>query len=385
MGDAIVHRTNARSGLFGNPSDQYHGRCITFSLANFYAEVTLTPGPEPGIRIQPHPVHDSTEWGSMDELLSRTSTQGLYGGVRLLTAACKRFAEYCRDHGVRLEPPASRKGMGFTLSYETTVPRQTGMAGSSAIIYSTIKCLLDWYGLGPEDLPYAARPGLILSVEAGELGINAGLQDRVIQVYGGLVHLDFDAAHMKAHGGAGRYTRLDPALLPPLHIMYSENPSESGKVHSGVKARWMAGDPEVRALMTRVAQCGDEGLRLLTARGQAADGAEADRGEKRVHLEGDAREADGVSTQDRALADLMTANFRLRHALFGDEVLGARNLRMVELAKSAGAGVNFTGSGGATVVFCPRGRQQAEELRAAAEAEGFVLVEAVIGPETAPL
>lgn len=47
--------------------------------------------------------------------------------------------------------------------------------------------------------------------------------------------MDFDPEHMAAHGGAGRYSRLDPELLPrPLYIMYSENPSESGKV--GVRA-----------------------------------------------------------------------------------------------------------------------------------------------------
>ncbi|KAG2436323.1 hypothetical protein HXX76_006633 [Chlamydomonas incerta] len=356
---SITHRTFARVGLFGNPSDQYHGRTIAFSLANFSAEVTLTPSSDPAdtaIHIVPHPLYDSTDYSSLDQLVTRTATEGLYGGVRLLLAACKRFGEHCKQHGIQLAPKR-----GFSLSYDTNVPRQTGLSGSSAIIYSALKCLADWYGLGDAQLPAAARPGLVLSVEAGELGIAAGLQDRVVQVYGGLVHMDFDPAHMAAHSGAGRYSRLDPELLPkPLYIMYSENPSESGKVHSGVKAKWLAGDPEVRALMMRVAACGDEGLRLLLA--SAGDGA-----------------------RDRRLAELMCANFDLRHALFGDAVLGARNLRMVELAKSMGAGVNFTGSGGAVVVFCKEGPAQAEALRAAAEAEGFTMVAVQVGPETAPL
>jgi glucuronokinase len=34
-------------------------------------------------------------------------------------------------------------------------------------------------------------PEVILSIERDELGISAGLQDRVIQTYGGLVHMDF--------------------------------------------------------------------------------------------------------------------------------------------------------------------------------------------------
>jgi galactokinase/mevalonate kinase-like predicted kinase len=32
---------------------------------------------------------------------------------------------------------------------------------------------------------------VILNIEKEELGISAGLQDRVIQTYGGLVHMDF--------------------------------------------------------------------------------------------------------------------------------------------------------------------------------------------------
>eukprot|EP00198_Chlamydomonas_reinhardtii_P010397 XP_001699734.1 predicted protein [Chlamydomonas reinhardtii] len=336
---SITHRTFARVGLFGNPSDQYYGRTIAFSLENFSAQVTLTPSADPSdtaIRILPHPLYDSTDYPSLEQLVTRTATEGLYGGVRLLLR-------------------------GFSLSYDTDVPRQTGLSGSSAIIYSALKCLADWYGLSEAQLPAAVRPGWVLGVEAGELGIAAGLQDRVVQVYGGVVFMDFDPEHMAAHGGAGRYSRLDPELLPrPLYIMYSENPSESGKVHSGVKAKWLAGDPEVRALMTRVAACGDEGLQLLMA-------------------------SPRDDTRDTQLAQLMCANFDLRHALFGDDVLGARNLRMVELAKSVGAGVNFTGSGGAVVVFCKDGPQQAEALRAAAEAEGFTLVAAQVGPETAPL
>ena len=34
-------------------------------------------------------------------------------------------------------------------------------------------------------------PEVILSIERDELGISAGLQDRVIQCFGGLVHMDF--------------------------------------------------------------------------------------------------------------------------------------------------------------------------------------------------
>ena len=45
------------------------------------------------------------------------------------------------------------------------------------------------------------RPGLVLRAEE-ELGITAGLQDRVVQVYGGVVYMDFAKKLMqqKGHG-----------------------------------------------------------------------------------------------------------------------------------------------------------------------------------------
>ncbi|GIL91799.1 hypothetical protein Vretifemale_19394 [Volvox reticuliferus] len=231
---------------------------------------------------------------------------------------------------------------------------------------------MDWYGVDETMLPYSAHPQLVLSVEAGELGIAAGLQDRVVQVYGGAVHMDFNSEYMQAHGGVGRYSRIDTSLLPqPLYIMYSKNPSESGKVHSGVKERWMAGDPQVRSLMSAVAECGDEGLRLLLLP------------QKIRQLE--AEVTDGKSRRDLALVDLMNRNADLRRALFGDGVLGSKNLRMVELARSVGAGANYTGSGGAVVVFCPEGDSQGEVLAAAAKAEGFTLERVQVGPERVPL
>jgi glucuronokinase len=101
------------------------------------------------------------------------------------------------------------------------------------------------------------RPNLILNAEK-ELGIVAGLQDRVAQVYGGLVYMvrdtsipywqlsadlertllfivsfcflqDFSKEHMDKLGH-GIYRPLDINLLPPLYLIYAENPSDSGKV-----------------------------------------------------------------------------------------------------------------------------------------------------------
>lgn len=68
----------------------------------------------------------------------------------------------------------------FTLAYDSNIPRQAGLSGSSGIVTAALNCLLKHYQI-EDHVPVHDRPGLVLSAE-NELGITAGLQDRVIQV-----------------------------------------------------------------------------------------------------------------------------------------------------------------------------------------------------------
>ena len=67
-------------------------------------------------------------------------------------------------------------------------------------------------------------PQVILDIERVELGIAAGLQDRVIQTYGGLVHMDFTQTAPPVDqveaGGLSPYTCLNTALLPEMYLAY---------------------------------------------------------------------------------------------------------------------------------------------------------------------
>ncbi|KAJ8544973.1 hypothetical protein K7X08_017556 [Anisodus acutangulus] len=75
----------------------------------------------------------------------------------------------------------------FTLSYDTNIPIQTGLSGSSAIVTAALNCLLDFYKVR-HLIKVEVRSNLVLNAEK-ELGIVAGLQDRVAQIYGGLVYM----------------------------------------------------------------------------------------------------------------------------------------------------------------------------------------------------
>ena len=51
---------------------------------------------------------------------------------------------------------------------------KVGLAGSSAIVTATLKCLMHFFNLTETDLPKEVRPQFILDVEKSELHINAG-------------------------------------------------------------------------------------------------------------------------------------------------------------------------------------------------------------------
>ncbi|XP_006662830.2 glucuronokinase 1-like [Oryza brachyantha] len=343
-GSAAVweHRAYARVGLLGNPSDMYGGKALSFTISNFWSTVHLAPSTDGGpIVIQPHPQHDFVNFASLPQLVTRLQKEGYFGGVRLLMAICKVFYNHCIQHGITL------KEQNFTLSYDTNIPRQAGLSGSSAIICAALNCLLDFYNVR-HLINVEIRPNIILDAEK-ELGIVAGLQDRVAQVYGGLVYMDFGKEHMDTLGH-GVYTPLDVNILPPLYLIYGDNPSDSGKVHSTVRQRWLDGEEFIISSMEEIAQLALDGRKAL------------------------------LDKNYRELATLMNRNFDLRRQMFGDDVIGMVNIKMVEVARSVGAAAKFTGSGGAVVALCPDGDEQVLLLEKACQDAGFLMQRIQVAP-----
>ena len=60
-----------------------------------------------------------------------------------------------------------------------------------------------------------------------------------------------------------RFERLPVEQLPPLWLVYSNTPSDSGAVHSPVKQRWLAGDADIRRDMALVASLADHGRFII--------------------------------------------------------------------------------------------------------------------------
>jgi glucuronokinase len=260
----------ARASLAGNPSDGYGGAVLALALQTWSAQA----------------------WAHAAQRLTITPASPL------VQATVERFAR-------EVVPAALRTDV----RWETSIPREVGLASSSALVIATLRALSEVYEV---ELPPDRLAELALAVELEELGIQAGPQDRVAQAYGGLTFMDFS--------GQGEYERLDQGLLPPLLVAWRpEAGGNSGDTHAGLRDRHAAGERRVREAIERLAQMAWEARAGL--------------------LEGD------LERFGRAMDTTLDLRARIIE-------LDPRCLEMVQAVRGCGASANYTGSGGAIVAAC---------------------------------
>jgi len=305
--DIIRCKAYARAGLIGNPSDGYNGKTISAIVKNYSAQVTLYEWDY--LEILPSR-NDESVFQSIQELSQDVRLHGYYGGIRLIKAAIKGFADYCKNRNIAMH------NRNFSIRYESDIPRQVGMAGSSAIVTAAFRGLMQFYNV---EIPKRVLPSLILSIEKEQLGIAAGLQDRVAQVFEGCTYMDFSKEVMSNEDGfqCGKYEPLPVELLPPLYISYAAQFGEPTEVlHNNLRFRYEQKEPAVLEAMSKFAD--------LTVQA------------KRAILSSDAE----------TLAGLMNTNFDTRRSICK---LPKEHIAMVETARQCGASAKLAGSGGAII------------------------------------
>ncbi len=264
-----------RAGLLGNPSDGYGGRVIAVTLPQFSAAVEIT---------------GASQWDFDENVLLEATVRALRTRWPKLVA----------------RPAAMR--------FETSIPRQVGLSGSSAIVIAALRALALRSAAVWDNVDLARTA---LEVETEVLGWSAGPQDRVVQAMEGLLDMDFAQSWQ-----ASRYHRIDLGLLPQLFVAWDRSAGEPSDVaHSDVRERWEAGDPEVLKAMKDFAQLATDGRKALDA-GSAGE----------------------------LWPQLMRQSFAIRSRVWA---ISARDLQLVEAGESVGAGVSFAGSGGAVVGVIP--------------------------------
>ena len=366
----VIHtRSFARAGLLGNPSDGYFGKTLSFTFTQF--GVSLAMSESTRIQFVQGEVDDAT-FSSMDDLVRNLRLYGYYGGIRLLKAVTKRFFEHCASRGITLPK------RNFKVEYKINIPRLVGLSGSSAICSAMLKALMKFYEV---TIPLEYQPTICLEAEREELRINCGFQDRVIQIYNGLVFMDFEKSFVESHN-YGRYEQLWRAAKPKakdaierseiaeglreqrndrplfdfdsglrLYIAYdATRAEESGEAHKEVKKLFEAKNADVLSAMSEFADIAQKGRDLLCS------------------------PSTSPSDLSAKLASLINANFDLRDRIFN---VADENRRMVMTARKAGASAKFAGSGGA-IVGTYEDEAQFERLKSALAEIGSVTLKPTI-------
>jgi len=301
--ERVQREAYARAGLLGNPSDIYGGRVIALALANFRASVAIEPAA--AFEIVPG-ADDRLVQPSLREAAAALDAFGCDDGVRLLRAALRKAVEL---RGGIADLADGDPRLRFRISYATSIPRQVGFSGSSAIVTAALRALAAWLGF---PLAAGALADAALACETDELGITAGPMDRVIQAHEGVLFMDF--AKPRAPGSL---RRIDAARLPPLFVAWDPSAgAPSRKVHGDVRARWLTGDTDLRRVIEELAALADDGLACL----EAGDGA--------------------------GLRMAIERSFHVRARAFP---LSERDRALVEIARKSGAAAKLCGSGGAVI------------------------------------
>lgn len=298
----IETRTFPRAALAGNPSDGFFGKTLAFTFSDFQVDVLLANDNEESCLpagCTTYKCNGLAGASKGEKLLSSQNAN------QLLIASVNGFKAYC----VREHIPLEEKR--FSLGFKSNIPFNVGLAGSSAIILACFRALMQFYNITISP-PVLANE--VLRVEVEQLNIAGGLQDRVAQVYQGIVYMDFDRTQMKSEG-YGTYTTLKPKVLPNLYIAFNRGLSEPSNVlHSQLRQRWDSGDTQLINAMQDCALCAEK-----------------------------ARDAI-VKDNHKQLFESINTSFDYRQSAIPSS---AGNMELIETARSAGVSANQAGSGGA--------------------------------------
>ena len=299
----------ARAALAGNPSDGHGGAVVAVPVRRFVASVSVAPAGA-GDHVPP----------------ADPDLNALIGAAR---AAATRLV------GVPAEVLDD-----LTVDVRTTIPRSVGLAGSSAIVIGVLRAIATQQPDAAWSRPLSEPDVLAvvaLAAEVDELGIAAGLQDRLTQAHDAPLLMTFDDASTIEIVGrpCGTAHRLPP---PPGRFVLAHRPDAAGsshRVHGDLGER-----TDAAATMAALAEA-------------ARDAAEA------IHRGPIA-----------ALGAAMDRTFDLRAELLD---LDPRHVEMVTAARQAGGHANYTGSGGAVVVGCADDRIERRVVAALADLDGCIV------------
>ncbi|MAG21812.1 MAG: hypothetical protein CL943_00710 [Candidatus Diapherotrites archaeon] len=284
--NTIETKAFARVGLLGNPSDIYGGKGISCTI-------------DKGVELSLKKNHDLV-LNSNYEGTEKHNTH--YNGKHDLVKACINYL------GLQNQP--------FEITYNSTIPKESGLAGSTAIIMAALRALQGFSGIKLSKYDMAE---LAMKIETNELGIACGPQDRYIISFQGIAFMDFAGKEFQKE--ADPFARIEPLDFNevPFFIACSDLSKKSALVHNDLRNRFLRGENWIKEEMDKLASLCTEGKKCL-------------------------------ANQDwKGLGKLMNKNFEFRKKYF---TVDEADLEIIETALAEGAlGAKLAGSGGAIAIL----------------------------------
>ncbi len=309
MNGIVTASAPGRVGIVGNPTDMYGGSVISCSTIE-----------RASVRIEP----------ADDLVLDAGAEQQVIASSEDLVPRDDIF-DIAR---------VSLAGTGSTalrvrISWTTAIPFRAGLSGSTALLVSMVAGLLAFRGIRHGSHHLAE---LVRMIEYRNLTF-CGYQDAYMCTFGGLHYMDFRGKGFHLEYGTDPLATMEPmpsgAALPVV-VFITGGQRVSGGVHTPLRERWLAGEPEVVQAYRTVAGLARKGKKAIL--------------ENRLDT----------------LGDLMNENQALTQSLGGSN---PEDDRFIEIARQAGAsGAKLAGSSGAIVALHASPRELARVMKDAGAA-----------------
>lgn len=273
----VCTQAKARVGLLGNPSDMYKGFGLGFTVEELFVTITMTTSPT-GSVIFPE-------------------------DVTILSTCWKFFIDVeLRRRGIKEDERP------FKIEFTSNIPFQSGLSGSSALLVAALRGWREWFRL--ESFSDMRIAEIAWRTENEIMSIRAGPLDRLVQAHEGLLSMDFTAPLDPAS-----VEQLDPALLPPLLLVWRRNttPASSGNVHGPIYERWEKGDEKITAVMSELRSNAMKGKEYL------------------------------LRKDHKGFCEMVNRNFDLRASIFD---IQESDVKLIRLGRALGCATKFPGSGG---------------------------------------
>jgi len=301
-----------RIGILGNPSDIYGGKVIAMTI-QFRAEVWINCANNFSVLM--------ADGRKADKSLSN-----------LIEASLKRLI---REGWIKEEVP-------IEVLVKTSIPREAGMGGSTAIIVAFLDACRKMFRLEYDNYRLAE---IAQKVEHKDLGIVAGYNDRYAISLGGLIFMDFTGKNVDREVWEGEpYAKIRTIQTSdiPLVCGYWGVKRRSGDVHAQIRRRYLQGDSEISEAIKHLIKSTEEGEEAI------------------------------IQSDWKALAELMNENYEIARKV-GWTYLIDEKLRNIGLKGGAiAAKLGGAGNGGVMVFLAPKNKKKLMKTLKDAGAKVFI-------------